>query len=184
MEAAQRRDSASIAGEPVRHLGRHPRRPVLSARGDFHPEDARGVPDGGAGVRFFRTARYRRSLPHRGLAAICFMTIGGLTFVFATFSIWWAGQCYGARFFTDAVPWFYLLAVLGCAAIPEDRRRLGSNPMLAVGAVLRGLGIGMNARGALSWDTMKWNEIRPPQMSERVLDWSQPQFLAGWVRAH
>ncbi len=132
----------------------------------------------------YLTARYWRAIPHRRLAVTSLLTIAVLTFTFATHRVWWNGQCYGPRFFADALPWFYLLAVLGCAAIPEDRRTLGSNPMLGVGAVLLVLSIGMNARGALSWDTAEWNGTRPLQLQERVFDWSQPQFLAGWVRAH
>ena len=131
---------------------------------------------------FYLTARYWRAIPHRRLAVTCLAIIGALTFVFATFPTWWAGQCYGSRFFTDAIPWFFLLAVLACAAIPEDRRTIGSNPALAVGAVLLVLSVAINGRGALSWATHDWNGIRP--VRTRIFDWSQPQFLAGWVRAH
>ena len=131
---------------------------------------------------FYLTAPYWRAIPHRRLAVTCLATIGVLIFVFVTHRVWWNGSCYGSRFFTDALPRFFLLAVLACAAIPEDRRSLASNPMLAVGTVLPLVSVATNGRGALSWATHDWNGIRP--VRTRIFDWSQPQFLAGWVPAH
>jgi hypothetical protein len=126
--------------------------------------------------------RYWRSLPFRELALMALAATAMLTVAAATHRVWWEGQGYGCRFLADAVPWFVLIAILGCAAIPPGRRSLRSNPELAVGAILLALSVAINGRGALSWATMQWNEIEPVQV--RVLDWTQPQFLAGWIQPH
>ncbi len=51
--------------------------------------------------------------------------------------------------------------------------------MIAIGALLLALGIVINAHGALSMEALDWNAKRP--LPAVMLDWSRPQFLAGWI---
>jgi hypothetical protein len=38
----------------------------------------------------------------------------------------------------------------------------------------------MNAYGAFSFETLEWNFKQRP-LPDALLDWSRPQFLAGWL---
>jgi hypothetical protein len=130
----------------------------------------------------YLVARHWKNLQHKPLAIMALATIGGLLIVVSSWWLWWAGICYGPRLLTDAIPWFVLLAILGCAAIPPERRSLVSNPALAIGALLLAISIAMNARGALARETAQWALMGPIEV--HALEWSDPQFLAGLVPGH
>jgi len=126
----------------------------------------------------FVTIRFWRRLPFRSLAIMALWTAAGILTICVLQPQWWGGACYGPRLLADAVPWLVLLAILGLAAIPPDRRNF-RNPVVAVGALLLLTSVAMNACGALSPETMDWNfRGRSPDI---MLDWSRPQFLAGWI---
>lgn len=135
-----------------------------------------------AGFVLYLVARHWNRVQHKALAILALAIVAGLTLVASSYPVWWGGRCYGARLLTDAVPWFVLLAALGCAAIPAERRAPARNPALIVGAGLLLISVAMNARGALSWSTEEWNKIEP--VDKRVLDWSDPQFIAGLIPGH
>lgn len=80
----------------------------------------------------------------------------------------------------DVLPWLTLLAILACAEA-ATRRPWSSVPMeAALAVVLLVLSIGMNARGATSWDCEMWSwEVDSGRHPERMFDWSYPQFAAG-----
>jgi hypothetical protein len=72
------------------------------------------------------------------------------------------------------------------AAVAKGQRGIRLKPrdqaVIAMGCVLLLVGVAINARGALSWETALWNgrpniELHP----ERVWDWRAPQFLAGLI---
>ncbi len=130
----------------------------------------------------YLVARYWKMLPHKPLAITALATIGGLMLIVSSWWAWWAGICYGPRLLTDAIPWFVLLAILGCAAIPPQRRSIASNPALGIGALLLAISIAMNAQGALSWETTRWCLMGP--ISVHAVEWSDPQFLAGLLPGH
>ena len=91
----------------------------------------------------------------------------------------------------DLIPWFVLLAILGCAA--ELHRDRGANvtadtripgmprTIQRMGAAALAISILMNAPGALSIATM-WSNVRPTDVDkhpEHVRDWKRPQFLGN-----
>lgn len=132
--------------------------------------------------------RYRRRLPCVRLAfaalAICALHL----VVVSGFDTWYGGGCYGPRYTTGLVPWFVLLAVLGVRAALDartDNRRSNVRwrTELAAGATLLALSVAMNARGALSRETDRWNTwpASVDERPERVFDWRYPQFLAGLI---
>jgi len=77
------------------------------------------------------------------------------------------------------MPWFVLLAILALAAIPQTLRNVRT-PAIAVGTLLLVVSVVINAHGAFSFETLEWNFKQRP-LPAAMLDWSRPQFLAGWV---
>lgn len=129
-------------------------------------------------VVVFLTARYWRSIADRALALVSISTIGAITLASAAHPEWWGGNSYGPRLLCDAIPWFVLLAIMAIAAMPAALRTIRT-PAIAVGAALLLVSIVINAHGAFSFTTLDWNDKRP--LPAVMLDWSQPQFLAGWI---
>jgi hypothetical protein len=126
----------------------------------------------------FVVMRSWRCLKSRPLAITSLCVSGGILLASAAHPEWWGGACYGPRLLTDAVPWLVLLAILGIAAIPPGLRTL-RHPMLAIGALLLLVSLAINGYGAWSSATMGWNFTGPSP--DIMLDWSRPQFLAGWI---
>ena len=129
-------------------------------------------------IVFYLVIKNWRTLAHRRLAIVSLIAIAAITFSAASFPVWWGGNCYGPRFLTDAVPWLVLLAILAVASIPPLQRNL-RNPIIGAGALLLLVSVVINAHGAFSFETIRWNDKRP--LPGVMLDWSRPQFLAGWI---
>jgi hypothetical protein len=125
--------------------------------------------------------RYRQRLAHRQLAFLAFAQIIGLEIIICTNFYWDAGYCYGPRYFTDAIPWFVLLAILGLDAMRRAPNASGHRFEIAAAIVLLGLSIALNARGAWSYEALDWSvspfAARPPS----IFDWRYPQFMAGLI---
>ncbi|HEY6118383.1 MAG TPA: hypothetical protein VIV66_00415, partial [Pyrinomonadaceae bacterium] len=124
---------------------------------------------------------------HR-LAVLALSICAGHLFIISTFPHWWGGHSYGPRFTTGLVPWLVLFSILATDALviqlKTSPRRRRFEPQLMIGGLLLILTIGINARGALSHRTWWWN-VTPIDVDanpERLWDWREPQFLAGWVR--
>jgi hypothetical protein len=141
----------------------------------------------------FLVVRYWREMPHRRLATLAIALSCVHMFILCCDAKWWGGWCYGPRLSTDLVPWFVLLAILSLRAFHDDivrarveegRGKALPRPrdrvLVAVACLLLLIGVAINARGAISWETAQWNvspniELHP----ERLWDWRAPQFLAG-----
>ena len=93
---------------------------------------------------------------------------------------WWAGQCYGPRFFTDLTPVFVLFLIPyfeNWTAISRATRI--TFLMLAL------IGFGLHLRGGWSGEVYRWNTT-PNDIDhhpERNWDWSDPPFLRGILKA-
>jgi hypothetical protein len=139
----------------------------------------------------FLLARYWRERPFKHLAWLALIIVVINLIVISGFPHWWGGASYGPRFTTDAVPWFVLLAIISLKAMlnwkaehEEETAPLNWTMQLVAGAILLALSIFINARGALSINTWKWNE-QPKDVvlvQKKLWDWRQPQFLAGLIR--
>ncbi|MCU1264979.1 MAG: hypothetical protein JWM21_1297 [Acidobacteria bacterium] len=139
--------------------------------------------------------RYWREIAQRCLLWLSLGIIVLHLIVIAGFDPWHGGFSYGPRFSTGLVPWLTLLSILGVRAMLDWRRQhpaknnLSTNNLswrlqLGCGALLLGLSILINARGALARETWVWN-VRPTNVDDfpaKIWDWRQAQFLAGWVR--
>ena len=132
--------------------------------------------------------RARLDVPARRLAATALAGIAGQLAIVAFWYVWWAGHSYGARHTTGTVPWVALLTVLAIDAARRawsGRVHEGGSPRreLAVAGALALASVLLQARGALSEATQRWN-LRPSDVDEhpeRVWDWRYPQWLAGLV---
>ena len=95
----------------------------------------------------------------------------------STYSVWWAGHCFGPRYWTDAVP---LFAVLLGAALERARTR---GPIVrAVFALAIAGSIAVQALGAFCYPS-SWND-RPTDVDRdhaRLWDWRDTELSRGWA---
>jgi hypothetical protein len=137
----------------------------------------------GSAFALLLVAYYWRVLTHRWMALLSLAIISVLLFVISTDPMWWGGHCYGARLTVDMVPWLFLLAVLGCHSLLNERRTALKHYAMALGLFTLVIGALMNGRGAISFAANDWVNGPPDvdQDSQRVWDWSDPQFLSGLI---
>lgn len=134
--------------------------------------------------------RYRKNLAFPRLVVLSLVIIVAHLIAVSGFVPWYGGGCYGPRYTTGLVPWFVLLAVSGVKAMLtwRDVRSAEFSPLrwraqLVAGAALLTLSVFINARGAVSVETWRWN-VLPVSVDKdhsRVWDWRYPQFLAGLI---
>ncbi len=138
----------------------------------------------------FLLVRHRLQLVHRRLVLLSLVIIAADVLIVSAFPQWWAGHCFGPRFMTGSVPWFVLLGTLGLRASLTWRIQREANSLAgwraqsAFGVALLTLSVFINANGAIQQATWEWNEGPPLNVDlypERVWDWRQPQFLAGYL---
>jgi hypothetical protein len=98
----------------------------------------------------------------------------------STFKHWWGGDSYGPRFFTDMMPFFFVLALpavdhLATVEFGAKKWAAGATVVLLVWSV------GVHAQGAVLRSAWCWNN-EPVDVDTRpshVWAWSDPQFLRG-----
>ncbi len=109
--------------------------------------------------------------------------------VISGFERWWGGYCFGARLCTGMIPWLMLLAIVGLdgarrASFDEagdEARRRSAALVGGLALLLCGLSVAINAVGAISAETVRWN-ISPHDLVTdpgRLWSWRHPQVLAG-----
>jgi hypothetical protein len=99
------------------------------------------------------------------------------------------GHSFGPRLLAGLVPWLALLAIIAVdAARGEASQGPGPGRLARVGttalcAVLCAASVAINAVGATSRATARWNVIplNVDRHPERIWDWRQPQFLAPFL---
>ena len=87
---------------------------------------------------------------------------------------WWAGMCYGPRFFSDLTPVFvlFLIPFLACW---ESLSRIARIAFVTCALI----GLAMHLRGGWSLAVYQWN-VKPASVDlhpERNWDWKDPPFL-------
>jgi hypothetical protein len=127
----------------------------------------------------YLVARYRKDMAQRQLVVLAFAQIVGLEIIMCTNNRdWSAGFCYGPRFFTDAIPWFVLLAILGLDAMRRAPNASGHRMEIAAAMFLLTVSVAMNARGAWSYAAVDWS-LSAYVTRHGFFDWRYPQFMAG-----
>ncbi len=129
----------------------------------------------------YLVVRYWKDLKHKRLAIVALAVIGANLTVVSMLMLWWGGWSYGPRELTDTIPFYALLAMLGCRAFLDDTsislQRAAAT--IAAGLVLLMLSVVMNAPGALSGAANAWNAwAHLEEHPDRLWDWSHAQFLA------
>lgn len=125
----------------------------------------------------YLAVRYRKRLAYRQLAVLAFAQIVGLEIIIGTNFYWSGGLCYGPRYFTDAIPWFVLLAILGLDAMRRVQPPSQHRMEIAAAIFLLALSVAINAGGAWSYAGLDWNLAQ--WHSRGIFDWRYPQFMAG-----
>jgi hypothetical protein len=129
----------------------------------------------------YLAVRYRSDLRHRPLAVLAAAQIVGLEILMCTNKNWTAGYCYGPRFFTDAIPWFVVLAILGFDAMRRIKVASDQRMEIAAAILLLAVSVALNARGAWSYEALDWCVSPFASHSRSIFDWRYPQFLAGLI---
>ena len=128
--------------------------------------------------------RYWRKLSHQRLALLALVVIFMHFLITASWAVWWGGWSYGPRMLMETIPWFVLLTIIGVRAFLDDgelpiRARFAT---IAAAILLLAVSVAMNAPGALSPASRRWDAT--PNIDdhpERLWDWKHPQFLA-WAQ--
>jgi len=121
----------------------------------------------------FVVLRRWRWLPEKALALTALGVCLAHWQLVSMFRNWWGGQSFGPRLLSDLLPWFFLLAVLGAAALraAAAEGQFRWTPLKAgVVAMMVGASIFIHARGALVQET---------QRGAGIWNWRYPQFMAG-----
>ena len=136
----------------------------------------------------YLVVRYWRHLSHRRLVWLVIGTSVGQLAAVSCFNPWFGGWCYGPRYTTELVPSLVLLAVLGVRAALRARTEAAESSgvlawrgTLIAGSLLLLVSVAINARGANSKPTARWNgqPVGLDYQPWRVWDWHHPQLLAG-----
>jgi hypothetical protein len=126
----------------------------------------------------YLAVRYRKNFALGRLGILAFAQIIGIEIVMCMNKNWSAGYCYGPRFFTDAIPWFVLLAILGLDAMRRTSSASNHRMEIAAAIFLLIVSVAMNARGAWSYEPLDW-VISDFVKQHGFFDWRYPQFMAG-----
>ena len=137
-------------------------------------------------------ARYWNTVKFRRLVVLSLAISIGHLIAVSGFPHWWGGHCFGPRFMTGLLPWLVLPAILGVEAMLRGREtgqprgaiaRARYRDQLIMGGALLFISMFINGRGAMSHATWLWNSrpIGVDEHPERLWDWRQPQFMAGWL---
>jgi hypothetical protein len=100
-------------------------------------------------------------------------TVGAHALLISTFSCWWAGLCFGPRYWTEVMPLFAI--VLGLALHWAKAR---CRPIFALSLVLIAISIGIQFLGAAVYPSGWENhaEQEGERFKERLWDWSDTEL--------
>jgi hypothetical protein len=135
----------------------------------------------------YLAVRYWKCIEHRSLAVAAIAAVALHTFSMAMFGNWWGGHSYGPRFYTDLVPLFALLGILGFGAASRQRLRVAARSArgyrleFVAFVACFALGALVNGAGAISRAGSQWN-VEPRSVDEdpsRAFEWKRSQFMCA-----
>ena len=96
--------------------------------------------------------------------------LAGWLVLFAGYSAWWAGWCFGPRYWTEAIP---VLAIFYACALDAVRSRAARASLYATGV----LAIAIHALGATCFpSTWNWSPANVDTHHERLWDWRDTEL--------
>jgi hypothetical protein len=101
------------------------------------------------------------------------------TYVISSFNNWYAGWCFGARYFAEIIPYLICLLALGLQTFLETEKAFAKTAVIISFATLSIISCWINYQGANNSKTFEWN-YSPNSIDdnrERVWDWNDIQFL-------
>jgi hypothetical protein len=125
-------------------------------------------------VYYLLTRKKRNALVWALLAVVVLHT-----YVISSFNNWYAGWCFGARYFAEAIPYMVCLLALGFNSLADNHSSRMKNVLLVCFILLTAISCYINYRGANNLKTFEWN-YSPNSIDEnrnRVWDWNDPQFM-------
>ena len=116
-----------------------------------------------------------------GVIAVAAVTLAILSL--SGFRTWWGGFSYGPRLFQPALPALALLALITAQAA-GDLGRPAQAALLSLFGVVACWEALVHIGGVSSGRGMQWNvsPVSVDDAPERLWDWSDPQFLAAFVK--
>lgn len=136
-------------------------------------------------LSLFVVIAYWKHIPNRVLTIASLGVLLTYIALFSNYRGWHGGYCYGPRYFTDILPWLYLICIQSIAArgssLQTSRYNFLSKLLLFVFWLLLVWGIAIHYRGANSLQTWQWNYacVTHAEHERHATDWKHPQFLAG-----
>jgi hypothetical protein len=101
------------------------------------------------------------------------------TLLISYFNNWYAGWCFGPRYFADVLPLMMILMAVGLQAVVRQSTGVYRATVLSAFSVLALISCGIHYKGANDIKTEQWNYI-PNNIDDnrgRVWDWNDIQFL-------
>jgi hypothetical protein len=114
----------------------------------------------------------RRRLATHSLLCILLVSLVPYLVVLSKYSVWWGGQCFGPRYWTDVVPLFAILFAFGL-----DWMLARSRALVVISTMTIALSIAVQAVGAFCYPST-WNaQPRPVDLNhERLWDWRDTEL--------
>ena len=111
---------------------------------------------------------------------LCMLAVVVLhTYVISSFNNWYAGWCFGARYFAEVIPYMVCLLALGLQSFFENQKTFTKRLLVSSFIILSTVSCWINYQGANNPKTFEWN-YSPNNIDdnrERVWDWNDAQFL-------
>lgn len=101
------------------------------------------------------------------------------TLLISYFNNWYAGWCFGPRYFTDILPLLMILLTIGLQQIFNDAKAVQKSIVFSLFFLLAVISCGIHYKGANKPQTEQWNYM-PNNIDEnrnRVWDWNDMQLL-------
>ncbi len=92
---------------------------------------------------------------------------------------WWAGVCFGPRFFTELMPFFILLIFYGYKYLKELKNKAFKTTLIAIFIVLASFSFYVHIKGSYDIETRIWDDkiYGLDDYPEKIWDFSEAAFL-------